>query len=128
MTKSLMDPISKILLAVATSIVLFAGIIPSVFSGSWIWFGRSGSLLTAFGIMITFMDLTGVLDRWYEDLSQRIDNKLAARDLSNVPQEKLEKIEEVKRQIHEGMQASLRRIEMFVLLSGTVIWGYGDLL
>lgn len=123
-----MDPISKILLAIAALIVFFAGVVPSMLSGEWVWFGRSGSLLTAFGIMITFMDLTGVLDRWHGDLSERIDNKLATLDLSNVSQEKLDKKEEVKGRIFEGMQARFRRIEMFVLLFGTIIWGYGDLL
>lgn len=78
--------------------------------------------------MITFMDLTGVLDSWSGDLSEWLDNHLATLDLSNVPQEKLDKKEEMKGQIFEDMQASLRKTEMFVLLVGTVVWGYGDLL
>ena len=123
-----MNPISKYLLMGFILLLVFTGILPSVMSGNWSWFGRSGSLITAYGIAITFFDLTGFMESSAKDIGARIDRNIAKMGLSGVPKEKIEKYEEYKMSILTGVTKSLRRVEFFMLITGTVIWGYGDLM
>lgn len=123
-----MNPISKILVIIAFFIVLLAGVLPSFIKDDWMWFSRSGALLTAYGILITFMDIKATLDRWSADIKTRIDNHLKAHDLSKVPQEEMGKIEQYKEHILNEMILSSKWTEFWILFFGTIIWGYGDLL
>lgn len=123
-----MNPISKILLAIAALIILLTGMVPSIFTNDWTWFGRSGAILTAYGIVITYLDLQGFLAKSVEDISARIDKHLETHDLSQVPDEKIDQIEAQKDAIFAGIIKSMRRVEFSILVLGTIIWGYGDLI
>ncbi len=123
-----MNPISKILLVISVSIVLIAGVLPSIISNDWMWFGRSGALLTAYAVAITFLDFTGFINKSFADISARIDKIIEVRGLSKVRQEKAKEIEQEKKYIFSEMTLSFQRIEFWSLILGTIIWGYGDLL
>lgn len=127
-TTIFMNPISKILLTLSVSIVLFAGVLPSIISNDWMWFSRSGALLTAYAVAITFLDFTGFIDNSFADISARIDKILEVRGLSKVRQEKSKEIEQQKKHIFNEMTLSFKRVEFWSLVLGTIIWGYGDLL
>ena len=117
------NPISKLIALVAASIVMLAGVAPSIILDNWEWFGRSGSLLTAYGVTVAYLDVAGFLDSVSENTIERMDQVIESADTSGYTKEE---IEQKKKEILKSMRKSVLRVEFLVLVVGTLIWGYGD--
>jgi len=122
-----MNPLSKLILIISVLIILFVGVIPSLIVSDWQWFGRSGAILTAFGIFITFKDIVKTLSELSESISDKIDEELKNHDFSNAPKERVAQIENFKSLVMNDITLGSKRSEFWVLFTGTIIWGYGDL-
>ena len=118
-----MNPLSKIITIIAVLIILLAGVLPSIIQCNWEWFGRSGALLTAYGITITYLDVAGFLNKISEYIAIRMDEAIESADTSGFSQEEIEK---KKNDILNSIKKSVMRTEFMVLTVGTLIWGYGD--
>lgn len=111
--------ITKEILRVSVMIIVFTGIIPSVYFDNWVCLSRSGSLLTMYGIWLAFNDLIGTMrytDEEFEKLDPHTATGQVQADNYVVWNRRTAK-----------MEPSVKRADFLVLISGTFIWGYGDL-
>ena len=136
----------KILLLLLLSLLLvgIAGILPSLIYSEWEWFSRSGALLIIVGAYFTWVDYAAEIKNTFTEERGRIkENTQKKYDLlkensfgeiinpeyasSLIQKQNSKKLgavasnEELKIKIY-------RRIEVFILVLGTLIWAYGDLL
>lgn len=119
----------KIIL-ISIFIILFTGILPSVMQNEWLWFSRSGSLLTIFGIFIVWIDyksdvkndLNLVFSGFINYLKNQTD--LEGNQINDISNEIKDKFDEVNK---KNMKR-FKNIEFFLIGIGTLIWGYGDLI
>ena len=132
----------------AVFILLVGGIVPSIILNDWGWFSRSGSLLTAYGVMVTYADFSGRIEKWSLEILPLLDKK--KRRWQKGLQKKLEakfdkpivdemlNDETIKRMLDmiplalqdwlQGLSTRFRIIEISMIICGTIIWGYGDLI
>jgi hypothetical protein len=124
-----------ILLAPLSLIIYYFGINPSLSYDDWSWFGRSGSLVVVYGAMITFLDISKVIQENEYILFHSAKIKLKADHLRTEPQkDMLRKEVEFERQIYPHIERDIKKgiifcfriTEAFSLIVGTIIWGYGD--
>ncbi|WP_424973775.1 hypothetical protein [Dinoroseobacter sp. S124A] len=101
---------------VLTRVAMYAFPLVSAFnsykSGDWTWFARSGSAMVALSI-------------WMFAMAYLLDQRVAIHGLrpgDPDPTETLEAIDNMKR------ASSEYRFAAYAAISGTLIWGYGDLL
>ena len=112
-----MNPISKIIIIIAVVIILLAGVLPSIAYSNWEWFGRSGALLTAYGVALAFLDVVGFMNNIAGDVVRRMDEAIEKIDLSKVPEEKVENIEQEKKSIasNDDKRFYVNNIDSFAL-------------
>ena len=117
--------------------ILMASIILSVYESSWAHFSRAGSLIIVVGIYIAFEDLSGAIySRANNDhfkMSEILENACVFQMENNELTELIKSAKEVERINRENRRFSayvsqkFRTMEAILLVSGTIIWGYGDL-
>ena len=109
-------------LAAALVILLF-GVTTSRASGDWTWLARSGSLLVVLGIVFAYFNIDGFFERslhralvhnahFQPGESHGLLTNLRvhlAHDVSEIPN-------------------TIKAIEVAVIVLGTLLWGFGDLL
>ncbi|WP_462147142.1 hypothetical protein [Pseudoalteromonas gelatinilytica] len=93
-------------------LIFIGGIMPSIYFTDWGWFARSGALLVCFGVYIAWLDYKGKIDR----------------DINKVKADLDPQIVKVFDEFNEKNQSYFNKIEFFVVIIGTLIWGYGDLI
>ncbi len=114
---------------IASLIVTLIGILLSYNSGDWTWFSRSGSLLVVIGIIVAVKDINKSLaeleDRKLTDyLLEKLKERRPDIDENEIHDSKKEIMELTK----EKIAIFYRRVEVSILITGTVIWGFGDLI
>jgi hypothetical protein len=97
---------------------LSASVTASYITGEWHWFGRSGAIVTMAGLILS---VRPVVRRGFNEWLKQQDEV----DYGTLNGNTAKEIEE-KRQIRLDLIASY--IGMFMTITGTLIWGYGDLL
>lgn len=97
---------------------------------SWVWFQRSGSLLALIGAILGYRSIVrlGVHGVGGANPTAVIGKVVSVDDSGPVQKMKVSYDEETLKTLH---QASIDRaagyIGAYMLVVGTVIWGYGDL-
>ncbi|MCP1338052.1 hypothetical protein NJR55_00470 [Idiomarina sp. M1R2S28] len=102
----------------AIFIVVFFGVLPSVFTCDWSWFSRSGSIIVVYGVYIVWLDYKGKIDSDLTLLKSAVNKKFG---------EKAEELHDIMDTMRSNNRLLYDRVEFILLASGTVIWGYGDL-
>ena len=106
-----------LLLVIASVLIVLASAVVSYQSSAWHWFGRSGSILTIAGVLLSFRPLVRMgLDEWL-----KFQSTIDGGQLSPTPEEL-----EADREAHCDGVAS--QIGFWMAIVGTLIWAYGDLL
>ncbi len=113
------------ILLIDVSIIIFAGITPSVLSNDWLWLSRSGSLLTAFGVMLAYLDISGAMKKLTEVMSTSVKEVLLKKD-NTIKEEALKEINTIICDVNKFIASKLTFIEFLTIICGTIIWGYGD--
>lgn len=128
--KTLLSSI-QFLLILALLIVAFS-IYADKGCSSWIWFQRSGSILVIVGALFTYrsivrLGIQGVGSLNISILKGRIES---TTDYPGTTQKvNISFDEKTHKSIHEDRMDKLAGyIGVFFMLTGTLIWGYGDLL
>lgn len=100
--------------AIIFSIFLLSifGVLPSIYFNDWSWFSRSGALLVCFGVYIAWLDYKGMIENDILKLRSSLDTQIA----------------EIFDEFNAKNKSYFNRIEFLVVILGTLIWGYGDLL
>lgn len=107
---------TRLLLVIAISIV-----VKSVWigfnEGDWSWFGRSGSVVTVIGVLLTARPLIRLgFDEWFR--SESVING-GSFDPS---------AEEIEEGRQGRLDARASSIGIYMAIIGAIIWGYGDLI
>lgn len=97
---------------------LTAGVALSVLLNDWHWFARSGSLVVVAGILLTSWQLI--------DNAQRLDVHFS--DSSHDWAETAESRKRVRKHIKDDASWHNERYGLYLLIAGTLVWGFGDLL
>lgn len=119
-------------LIVAISIVL------SIHQSNWEYFSRGGSLIVVVGIYIAYMDLSGAIYEHaqsdYFTMSEFLEfgniGELEKEDLNELV-EKAKEVEKTKsnnKKFANYASRKFRKMEAVLLIGGTIVWGYGDLI
>jgi len=117
------------------------GIALSISLKDWQYFARSGSLIVILGIIVAWKDITGNLEAYInaniDVLAKKIqetENGFTTRGLlyfgeknSEVKNE-LESYKEKLQKLDRLMKLRLKALEVCILVFGTFVWGYGDLI
>jgi hypothetical protein len=120
---------------IAAGLVFVAGILWSVISGDWSWFSRSGAAVVAIGIVLTshqIFEHNRMLDEYRRGREHKAGNGGASflghlRSRDDWAYE--DSIRQLLRARHE--EEELWRAEFsgfYMLVTGTLVWGFGDLL
>lgn len=99
-------------------ISLLGGAALSIQTGNWGWFSRSGSLLVIYGILLTSKQII--------DHMQQLKQLQRCEQLSQRDWAKNDKTQLIK-DYHE-LQWRDEAYGLYMLVAGTFIWGFGDLL
>lgn len=103
------------LLAILT---LLAGVGLSLQTGHWDWFSRSGSLLVIYGILLTSQQ---ILDHIQQLKSLQRSVAASQRDWAHGDKSHLVNT-------HHEIQWRDEAYGLYMLVAGTFIWGFGDLI
>lgn len=111
-----------------------SGVIVSFINNDWEWFQRAGSLIVAIGVYVAARDI-GSVDRQLKStialgtaelINEDKTKILNGKDLSG------EDIEAISNKVNDAVYAGLLKfhlkIEATILIVGTIIWGFGDLI
>lgn len=107
------------ILFISISILIIAGILPSIYNNDFIWFSKSGSLLVAYGIYIVWKDIKGKVDYALAQI-----NKEQSKNFENSS----EQLFNIIKKIRKENKNLYNLIEFLILATGTIITGYGDLI
>ena len=104
------------------SIIILAllGITPSIMTSDWTWFERSGALLSVYGVWMAFHDYAA----YYENKHNAAFNELA-ENLSSQHSKELNEIKYLVISGQEELNKKIRKIELYIIIIGTLVWGYG---
>lgn len=96
--------------------VVVSGVVSHI-TGKWHWFGRSGSIMTMAGVILSVRPLVRMgFPKWCQSL-------LVLDGGHIVP-----KPEEIEADRQTKLDATASRIGVFLALVGTLVWAYGDLI
>ena len=105
--------------AAASVLSMAAGVWLSVATGDWMWFARSGAILTALGlvlasrkVLIARADLVALL----QEMEQADGTQRTAR---------LESFKRLQRDLDRQV---VEKAGFAILVIGTLVWGFGDLI
>jgi hypothetical protein len=105
--------------AIALTIVLVFGVLPSFLWEDWVWFSRSGSLLVTYGLYVVWCDIQSDVHEALEKVKETASEKFGGVSTE---------VMDIATDIQAQNRKLYRTVEFVVIGIGTVIWGYGDLL
>lgn len=122
-----LEPISKGISVAFT--IFFCGIIASILSTDWTWLSRSGCLIVVVGIIMAAWDIGNALNN-LEDYKVSEDIRdLIEKKFSNLDETQLnENINQIKIKLIDKAKVFHRQIETTLIIIGTLVWGFGDLI
>ena len=119
MTRFPLSTRKALLLSFSVSIV---GIWLSIDNHDWSWFSRSGSLIVVFGILLTS---TQIIEN-----SRRLSARRRRHDTNfgrdYADELKQDSLKHSRHHDEDSWESGLRGL--YLLIAGTIIWGFGDLL
>jgi len=104
--------------AIALSIILVLGVLPSYVLHDWTWFSRSGSLLVVYGLYVVWIDIRGDVHGALEQVKEAAIKKYG---------EGAQEVVGLTAEIQTQNRNLYRTLEFIVIGVGTLIWGFGDL-
>ncbi|MCP4261322.1 MAG: hypothetical protein GY774_28055 [Planctomycetes bacterium] len=121
----------KFLFAAFSVVFAIAGWFASDYAllGDTAWFGRSGAIITTLALLYNFSSkrsLHGVLDH-IEDMS-KLFMESKARNLGHDVNEALSAVDRVMPEVKNARELARYHFECTLIASGTLLWGFGDLL
>ena len=117
--------IASIFVALA---ILIGGVIYSVIHGAWFPFQRSGSLLVCLAASLYFLDKKMIFDKLYMPAIEERVNKIKPY----WPGVDVDKMKRTNRDMYISfyrglLESRIRKVEILIVLLGTFVWGFGDL-
>jgi hypothetical protein len=107
------------LFMLAAAVSLAAGIWLSAATDDWTWFARSGAILTALGLVLASRKI----------LIARADLLALLADMERVDgAERTARLDSFKRLQRDLDRQVMEKAGFGLLVLGTVVWGFGDLL
>ncbi len=103
------------------SLILAAGALTSIGQGDWSWFSRCGSLVVVIGIILTSSQILEHIRM----LKVRQINTHGDFNRDWAQQERQQTLQNSR--FHEELTWANERSGLLMLISGTLIWGFGDL-
>ncbi|MEQ8228565.1 MAG: hypothetical protein RIA64_10815 [Rhodospirillales bacterium] len=116
-------PAAVLIFLGATAGTLFAGMVLSHQSDDWSWFSRAGSLLVVLGIVFAYFNVDGFIER---SLRMAV-TRLSRYDRDN-PSNTADWIVSWLSEEPEDISGTVKALEVCVIVIGTLVWGFGDLL
>ncbi|SFK29496.1 hypothetical protein [Falsiroseomonas stagni] len=103
----------------ATIAAMVAGIWLSIATTDWMWFARSGAIITAFGLVLASRKV----------LIARADLMALLQDMERVDgAERTVRLESFKRLQRDLDRQIMEKAGFALLILGTLVWGFGDLI
>lgn len=125
----------------ATILLSVMGVALSISLKDWQCFARSGSLIVILGIIVAWNDIAGNLEAYLnaniDTLAkeiQEIENSSTNRGLlysggkNSEDKSRLKSYKVKLQELDRLMKLRLKALEAFILILGTFVWGYGDLI
>jgi hypothetical protein len=134
----------KFILLLSLLLVGLAGVLPSLFCSDWAWFSRSGALLVIIGAFFTWAGFIAEIQSSFKneraEINENIKQKRALLTnnsfgvISNpdyasglIEKQSEEKLYTVAS--NEKIEIRIcRRVEIVIMVMGTLIWAYGDII
>ena len=128
---------------IASLFILGLSFIWSIYCSNWEYFSRSGSLLVILGIYVTIKDISEVIRKQTDDVNKTVreslndlitdsENEEQMRERLHIHQNAFEEASNEAIRDSElnssNVHKSIRQIEVVLLIGGTFIWGYGDII
>lgn len=105
------------LLVGVAALVVVISVLESYITGKWHWFGRSGAIITMAGVILNMRPLVRMgLAEWLRS-QQVIDGGHFEHTA-----------EEIEEERQETLDAFAAKIGLYMVVAGTVVWAYGDLI
>jgi hypothetical protein len=120
-----MKKIQFLILLIAILIIVLTGIAPSIKNDDWSWLSRSGSLLTAYGVTLAYLDISGMMGILVSKFNIAM-RKVLVEDANTISTDQAESLENVFKDVVIDIVKDIRFIEFASIFCGTIIWGYGD--
>ncbi len=113
-----------------TVLTLITGYAISLFTSADV-FSRSGAIIVCIGIYISMLELTKSIDAALKNSEVRL-KKLTKKHNHPTPNKEINKIAAMAKKEMRGKGQALKsrilRTEGYILIVGTLTWGFGDLL
>jgi hypothetical protein len=106
-------------------LVLIVGILISLITSNWLWFSRSGSILVVIGVLMTAYDIESSLKN--TKFLEFILKEMEARKKYVTNDEKEFVTEHLESRITSVFGGFFKFLEIKILIIGTLVWGFGDL-
>lgn len=123
------------LIYVITLLTLTVGVFVSIKTGDWTWFARSGSAMVACGIILTSREILEHSDRLRENRENweaRIRHNLKLEQAGHHTDHDWASENSIRKLIRSrSREEDMWEIEfrgLYLLVAGTLVWGFGDLL
>jgi hypothetical protein len=105
------------LLLIISMGVVVSSILTGLDRGDWSWFGRSGSIVTVIGVLLTARPLIRLgFDEWFRSESVISGGSFEPSAI------------EIEEGRQNGLDARASSIGIYMAIIGAIIWGYGDLI
>jgi hypothetical protein len=127
-------------ISLATILLTVMGVALSISLKDWQYFERSGSLIVILGIIVAWKDIAGDLEVYFNAYIKMLAKNIQERE-SNPTRgllysggknsEEKNQLESYKAKLQELdrlMRLRLKALEVCILILGTFVWGYGDLI
>ncbi len=111
-----------------TSLIFLVGISASLATGDWNWFARSGSAVVALGVLLTSHQ---ILEQYHrlrvsQELNDHRPTNGHARERDWAGENSMRELIRTRR--HEEDRWAEEFFGMRILVVGTLVWGFGDLI
>ena len=103
------------------------GVAVSRESGDWAWFARSGSVLVAVGVAFAYFNVDHWMERGIGEAASRLRQRMEANRVT--PRVLLDFVVGIDERANlQPIPNTVKLFEVLLVIVGTLIWGFGDLL